>query len=307
VAIAESLTGVDEFTARKVIAACEQALQIAEVAGVVPTPLGRVADAAGIVETLDIGNLPDEEKAPRPNWLKGIVGAYAFRERVVFVDRAQQRGRAHFTQAHETAHGILPWHHATYTFDDETIFDDTQSKLDAEANLGASHLIFQGRRFHAQALNYETRLASAIAMSEHYGASAHATIRYFALHHTEAVGLLVCGRFPQGNEGRLPVWFAAESESFSRRFGFMSTLVRAAGNHKFIDKTCEPLLSIAHGALESGALVSDEVTLTDLGGRSVGLWVDGWFNRFNVFVLLTPKRRIRRGRRIAIQASDRPD
>jgi hypothetical protein len=303
---AESLTGVDEFTARKVISACERALQAAGVAGMIPTPLSQVADAAGIAEMLDIGDLPDEEEIPRPNWLKRVIGAYAFTEKVVFVDRQQLHGRARFTQAHETAHAILPWHNATYLFDDETIFGDTQAKLDAEANLGAGHLIFQGRRFHAEALNYDTRLASAIAMSERYGASAHATIRYFALHHGDEVGLFVCGRFPQDNGGRLPVWFAAESERFRRRFGAMSTRARAFGRHKFIDRTCEPIFSIARGALESGSVVSDEVTLTDLGGRSVRLWVDGWFNRFNVFVMLTPKRRIRRGLRVAIRTVGEP-
>jgi Zn-dependent peptidase ImmA (M78 family) len=301
---AEALTGVDEFTARKVLATCERALEVAGVAGVVPTPLDQVSEAAGILETLDIGELPEAETAPRPNWLKAIIGAYAFREKVVFVDRGQTRGRARFTQAHETVHGILPWHHATYTFDDETIFEDTQAKLDAEANLGAGHLIFQGRRFSKEALEYETRLASAIAMSERYGASAHATIRYFTLHHIDEIGLLVCGRFPQGQDGRLPVWFAAESESFRRRFGGMHTRTRATGRYKFIDNTCEPIFSIGHSALGAGSVVSCESMLTDLGGRSADVYIDGWFNRFNVFVMLTPKHRIRRGRRVTVKTVD---
>lgn len=305
--LAEALTGVDEFTARKVLATCERALEVAGVVGVVPTPLDQVSEAAGILETLDIGSLPEAETAPRPNWLKGIIGAYAFREKVVFIDRAQTRGRARFTQAHETVHGILPWHHATYTFDDETIFEDTQAQLDAEANLGAAHLIFQGRRFSSEALEYETRLASAIAMSERYGASAHATIRYFTLHNRDEIGLLVCGRFPQGYESRLPVWFAAESESFGRRFGAMHARIRTVGRYRFVDNTCEPMFSIAHSALGAGNVVSCEAMLTDLGGQSARVYIDGWFNKFNVFVMLTPKRLIRRGRRISVKTIDGSD
>jgi len=301
----ESVTGVDDFTARKVAARCERALVVANVVGNLPTPLDKVAEAAGILETLDITDLPEEAEVARPTWLKRVIGAYAFKEKAVFIDRSQTQGRTRFTQAHETVHAMLPWHDATYTFDDEAIFHDTQARLDAEANLGAGHLVFQGGgRFRADAMNYQTRLASAIALSERYAASAHATIRYFAIHHSEEVGLLVCGRFPQGIEGRLPVWFAAESQSFKRRFGEMRERVRARGRNRYIDRTCEPILSIARAALESGTVVADEATLTDRGGKTVRVWLDAWFNQFNVFVMLSPRRRIRRGLRLTVNTGD---
>jgi hypothetical protein len=121
----------------------------------------------------------------------------------------------------------------------------------------------------------------------------------FALHHADAVGLLVCGRYPLSGR-KLPVWFAAESASFRRKFGAISDRVRVYVRNRYIDEACEPLRSMALAALQSGTLVSDQAKLIDMRGKDVPVWAEAWFNQFNVFVMVSPRNRIRRGRRVTV-------
>jgi len=96
------------------------------------------------------------------------------------------------------------------------------------------------------------------------------------------------------------VWFAAESDSFRKRFGVMAGRVQTHGRNRYVDEACEPLRSIALAALESGVLISDKARFIDIRGKGVPVWVDAWFNQFNVFVMISPRYRVRRGRRVAV-------
>src|SRR5262249_23678955 len=146
-------------TQNRIAAIAERALVWADAAGNPPTPLEDVARAAGVLGFEPIENLPAEAESGKPSYWKRILGAVVFPTRVIYVDQMQEGGRASFTKAHETAHVLMPWHETAYLLDDERrLFFGTREELEAEANLAAAHLIFQGHRYHQEALESETSI-----------------------------------------------------------------------------------------------------------------------------------------------------
>ncbi len=204
---------VDPFLRRQIIAMAEAALRAADVVGVLPTPLERVGEVVGVAETIDIGDLPDDLTIAKPRSLRRILGAYAYRTNTAFVDLSQPVGRRRFIQAHETGHRLIPWHESSHRLDDEArLFRDTEDELEDEANLAGTLLVFQGGRFHAQALDYENSIRTPILLAEEFGASYHASIRYYVEHHPEPIALVIAVRgrgsaqrhHPPSGSGRTP-------------------------------------------------------------------------------------------------------
>lgn len=191
------------FTRRRVEAIVDRALRAAGVLGVVPTPLDAVASVAGVSAVVPMpAALTDR---PRP-----VLGALRFDERTVYVDERQPAPRRRFTEAHELAHALCPWHEAVLRVDTEAeLFGPTRSALEQEANLGAGLLIFQSAR-----LGEAPSIEAALGLAKAYGASAHATLHHLVEGHAGAAALLVVGRFAQ-RDGSLPVWRAVRSPAFA--------------------------------------------------------------------------------------------
>jgi hypothetical protein len=136
--------------------------------------------------------------------------------------RAVGSGLGRRAVAHEIGRKIIPWHEAAFRLDDEErLLGMARDQLEDEAYLAGGHLIFQGQRFHERALGYKISIATPIALADDYGASLHATIRYYVLHHPDNLALLVAGRYV-GSAGSLPIWRSIESASFSARFGSLA-------------------------------------------------------------------------------------
>jgi hypothetical protein len=206
---------VDPFTRRRLERIAEQALRAAGVAGRLPTPLEEVQRAAGIAARHDVAALPPGLATPG----RRLLGALWFERREVYVDLSQPEPRRRFTDAHEAMHALCPWHEAVLREDtEEELFRAAHRSIEAEANVGAGLLIFQGARFAARIADEPADLPTALALAGEHGASLQATLHHLAEHHPGPVALLVCGRFPQ-RDGSLPVWRAVESPAFRRRFG----------------------------------------------------------------------------------------
>src|SRR5918992_2842395 len=77
-----------------------------------------------------------------------LLGALWFEERTIFLEHKQAEARRRFTEAHELMHALCPWHEAVLREDtSDELFRATVDQIEAEANLGAGMLLFQGRRF----------------------------------------------------------------------------------------------------------------------------------------------------------------
>jgi IrrE N-terminal-like domain len=197
---------LDDYTRARISALCAEALRRSGALGVLPTPLGAVHELAGI----ELEGLP--VAAPLRDRL---LGAVWFEERALFVRAGQSPARRRFTEAHETAHLLCPWHAAALRTDTADELFGVSEGLEAEANYGAAQLIFQGDAFAREAAAHERSLRTPFALASAYGASRHAAAYHYAESHGDPVALVVAGRWPDAS-GRLPVWRTVASPAFSR-------------------------------------------------------------------------------------------
>jgi hypothetical protein len=270
------------------------------VAGVIPTPLDAVASAAGITQIIDISQLPTDIAARKPPALKKILGALLYRERLALVDLSQPEPRARLTKAHEIGHQILPWHQAAFRLDDkERLLGQTRDQLERQAYLAGGHLIFQDGHFWQRALDYRVSIATPVALSPDYGASMHATIRYYALLHPAAVSVLVAGRYVCN--GSVPVWDSVDSPSFLARYGRLAD--RMAGQMMIAGGQGQPLGDIAMKAMSSQAgVAAKDVIIPDTRGEERVFIAEAFYNGHNLFVMVTEKKAARFGRRVRVAA-----
>jgi hypothetical protein len=239
-------TSVPQFTRARIERLCADALRDAGLAGVLPTPLDALGEALGVRERVA---LPPQAR---------VLGALWFEERALFVERTQSRARRRFTEAHELGHLLCPWHRAVMRLDTAgELFGSLGVGIEAEANLAAGELIFQGARFTAEAADHEHSLRTPLALADAYGASGHAAAHHYVERHAELLALLVAGRWPDAR-GRLPVWRSVESPAFAAAFGRLAGRVRHVG-------ASGPLAE----ALDAARRTSDPVpTAIALGGRT---------------------------------------
>ena len=196
---------MDDYTRARIAALCAEALRRSGALGVLPTPLQAVHELAGV----EIGRLPVSGPLR-----ERLLGAVWFEERALFVRAGQSAARRRFTEAHETAHLLCPWHAAALRVDTAAELSPLATGLEAEANYGAGRLIFQGDRFALEAAAHERSLRTPFALAGVYGASRHAAAYHYAETHGDAVALVVAGRWADAS-GRLPVWRTVASASFS--------------------------------------------------------------------------------------------
>ena len=295
----DPLREVNDFAKRQIRERTDHVLSSAGVIDTFPTPLDAVAAAAGIRETVDVGQLPPSLVARKPSWLGRVIGAYLFREEVAFVDRTQSVGRLRFTQGHETTHKILPWHQRAFCLDDERIFRDVEDYLDLEANVGATYLLFQGERFHRMALQYQTSIETPILLAEQFATSYHATIRYYVEYHPDELGLVIAGQYPRRG-GRIPIWTSTQSSRFRERFGNMASILPS-----ILPETDGPIPAsrLVTAARAAPGKVSEETVICDLDGNQRTFVAECWFNQHSNFILISPKVRVRLGRRVRLRPS----
>lgn len=296
------MTGVDleinPQAGRRIFGIAERLLVEADLAGEFPTPLNRVAEIAGIAEVISMNDLPDDLVIKKPRAWRRILGAYIFRSKTAFVDLDQTVGRARFIQAHETGHKIIPWHEDSFYLDDEgRLFRDTEERFELEANLAAAHLIFQGRRFFDRALDHERSINTPVAIAGDFGASIHATIRYYVEHHPDPVAVVIAGRYRRA-DWTVPVWASVESPSFRRRYGRLIECL--PGGTINVAASEDAVAQLARGAFTSSSPQSRRIDLVNLRGESRKFKAEAFFNQRCLFLMVSPHALLRQGRRVEL-------
>jgi len=271
---------------RRLAAIAERAIEAAGASGVLPTPLEDVQRVAGIRERRDIGELPPALAVSG----RRLLGALWFEPMAVYVDLSQPLPRRRFTDAHEAMHALCPWHEAVLREDTEhELFRATRATIEAEANVGAGLLIFQGDRFRTRVAGAPCSIAAAQALAEEHGASLQATLHHHVELHDGPAALVVTGRYPQ-RDGSLPVWGSTQSASFHRRHG---PVARHVGG-RVGDGT--PLRAV----IEAARVGATSARALRLGGAGAHRFdVEAFYNRHTFLVLLTGRsaRRLSGGRR----------
>lgn len=208
------MSEVAAYTARGVERIAHEALATAGVLGVLPTPLEALRPVAGIRAVESMPALPERIRTPG----RQLLGALWFDERTIFLEDEQSDARRRFTEAHELMHAFCPWHEAALREDtNNELFRATVDQIEAEANLGAGMLLFQGRHFTDRVASERPSISAALTLAREYGASAHAALHHYVLTHAAALAMLVVGRFPR-RDGSLPVWRSVESLGYRKQF-----------------------------------------------------------------------------------------
>jgi hypothetical protein len=263
-------------TRARIAKLCAEVLVRSGAAGVIPTPLDAVEAAVGIRERISIGGKGD---ASLPVSLRErVLGAVWFEERTLFLDTTVSLGRRRFTHAHELAHVLCPWHQAALRIDTAAqLFGRLATGIEAEANVGAAQLLFQGDRFAAEARDHERSLSTAFALAQRFGASRQAAAHHYVAGHAGAVALAIAGRWP-GADGRLPVWRSVESASFLRRFGRFAP-GEAGRGIATRDEGAAPYAAAIDAARRSSQPIAGRVQLRDRGGAARRFHADVFNNR----------------------------
>ncbi len=290
---------LSRFTRQRIGKLAEDAIRRADVAGVIPTPMDRVQVAVGVRERIDMRKLPKALAAKKPGFMSRILGAYWHDERVVFIDRDQPESRQLWTDAHEGAHAMCEWHAPVLRLDNEdTLFKQLHPGVEAEANYGAGHLVFQGGRFHRQALEDQVSMRTPLELSGLYGASRHATLHYYVEEHPDAVGLLIAGRYSRA-DGSVPIWKSVESQQFLRRFGRLQNHL-PDGKLAITDGEHAPLADIVVASRTALDPPSKTIQIADAGGTLRRFTAEAFFNRHCYFVFVADEKATRFGRRVRL-------
>ncbi len=210
---------MDEFTRAWIARACDDVLRRSGALDVLPTPVEAVLELLGARPRV-LTDVPDALRSR-------LLGAVWFDERAVFVEGRQSPARRRFTEAHEATHLLCPWHEAALRSDTAMELFGSAGGLEAEANFGASRLIFQGTRFRDEAAGEPRSLETACALAAVYGASRLAAAHHYVETHAGDAALLIAGRWPSG--GRLPVWRTVESATFAAAHGSLGGLRTLGG------------------------------------------------------------------------------
>lgn len=195
------------YTEARIAAIVHEALRGSGALGVLPTPLDVVREAAGLdlVDTAALG--------------EAVLGALWFERRTIYVDPSLPVHRRRFTEAHEIAHALCPWHRAVMREDTTAeLFGPTRDAIEAEANAGAAMLLFQGAAFAERAADMPCTFDSVRRLARAHGTSVHATLHHFVQSLRRPLAMLAIGRFP-AKDGTLPVWRHVSSSEFRARAG----------------------------------------------------------------------------------------
>jgi hypothetical protein len=94
----------------------------------------------------------------------------------IMIDADEPQLRHRWIEAHEITHSITPWHrHFLLGDNKETLLPECRAALEAEANYGASRLLFLQDRFSAEARDLSLTFTSIKQMAQRYRNSIQST------------------------------------------------------------------------------------------------------------------------------------
>jgi IrrE N-terminal-like domain len=271
------------------------ALLAADALGVVPTPLEEVGAALRLAtpqQLFDLGEVPPDLARRLRRLFGKVKGAFAVRERTIYLDVEQPSSQRRFVYGHEIGHDALPWHTEAYYGEDcRTLDPDTRDELEAEANAFSADLLFNMDAFTDRAHSSRPGLASALELADTFATSRHASIRRYVEDSPRSCALLILGRYVEHHEGRpaLAVLRTLESAAFRDRYGPINACFPSK-----LPITQRDMTMDAYRALRGTGptpIVVGETTVESSRGQ-IKLDYEVYSNTYFCFVLLIPHRRI---------------
>jgi len=212
--------------------------------------------------------------------VKGIdlKGLWIPKDNVIFIDKNVTKNKKRWVEGHEISHAIIPSHRYFLLGDTEDTLDpDYRLMLEAEANYGASSLIFLGDKFTGEARDLSIEWKSVQLLSKRYGNSLNTTLRRFVqFSHDIPMAAFIGSPIWENNlNGQdLPLRSFIPSDSFSQKFSkinmhYVFTLIR----------NCYPYR-------RRGPLGESIINIHDDNGDCYEFICDSFYNSYYLMTLL---------------------
>jgi hypothetical protein len=263
-------------------------LQLADVDEQLPTPVGDVVAAAGLLEVDDyalsdgkISQAPRELRRLLRSAARKIRGALDRRERILHISpEIEIPAQRKFVECHEVMHDALPWQKDLLVLADthKTLSPKIELRFEREANQGSAELLFQVDLLTRIARDYPVEVSTPVALATMFGASLHSTFRRWIEGHAGQLCGIVLDPTPASVT---PLTFqrfeVIGSSSWVTQFGENRFARRlSAPDHTFVVPLGPPFPSN----------VSMDWRMTDLSGVSRDLRLQSFTNSYRTFVLL---------------------
>ena len=159
---------------------------------------------------------------------KKVRGFFRYDDRVFYVDPTQHRHQQTHLTYHEAYHAIDPVHkensYLIHVDTDETLAPWVKSKMEMEANLGASLIRFQGDRFRREGRDLPTSMETICYLADRFDASIHATLRRYVEDDHDTCIMLVFNAQPKITSLGEPFYtlrYYLPSVAFERQFNIL--------------------------------------------------------------------------------------
>lgn len=213
-----------------------------------------------------------------------LVAVLLYDEDRIVVDSSLPEIKRDFPSFHEAAHRIFVWHRPFFYGDTaQTLDPDWQEELEAEANYGASTLMFCGPVFTQEALDTSAEWASVAEIKERFGKSFVTTLRRYVEHsHDRPMAMLVS----------TPYWKEKPSDQPERWRHFVRS-ARFASEFASI-AAADLLKALDINLMErfTGSVTDFAYCLTDNNGDRHEFRVESFDNSYYILTLFVEERRL---------------
>jgi len=252
-----------------------------------------------LAETVSRLKIAGKQVLRRPSLLlDAIVRAelkalYVPDRKLILLDDTVPEIKQRWSESHEIAHSLLGWHGSILLGDDRVTLNlACHQQIEAEANFGASRLLFLQDQFGMVARDTQCSMEAIRFLGRQFGNSITSTLwRYVELMDTPVLG--VVSQHPHYTDDTFdpqePCRYFVRSSSFAEKFSGVDELL------------IFPLMRSKCSWKKAGPVASDEVVLGDNDGVNHIFDFEAFYNRYEMLSLFVHRHAI--GKRIAIVAT----
>lgn len=272
----------------EIIQLAQKTLLRADCLEVLPTPLDELYKHTRIkaidlppIEEMPMLRLERTGKDLLKTALQKVRGIADLRRRAVYLPSSRSNSRFRFTKAHELGHQLIPWHRVgrDCVDTDASLSPAVRDTFETEANLFASEVIFQGKRFQQRARDYKPTFDAVFLLADQHGASRQATLWKFTEEQDFPVASMIY--YPKGASSILTRWKTVASPSFRSKYADLTSPTHLEKDH--------PWAAVCDGSDQC----EGDIRLRRSTGRQVHFLWHTWWNNYALFVLLRKRPTLR--------------
>ena len=213
-------------------------------------------------------------------------------ENRIVVNEALPEIKREWPSFHEVTHRVLPWHKEYFCYGDtaQTLHPDWHEELEAEANFGASALMFCGPVFGKEARDTKPQWGAVKELKKRYGKSYSTTLRRY-VHFGPEVPMAMLASTPSWNDQPSDQKTRWRHFVVSSSFAEMFSEIRPELLRRRVD---------ANATKRRGGIVADfTLCLKDDNGTSHDFRAESFFNGYYLQTLFVHLSEVKRRRIIS--------